>query len=291
MQHEAKTVQATYEDGTTGERILQFPIKEKDKVYIIGTASTKDLVPWGDTTAEFWGVNNLYGVQFPGMHYDRWFEIHNIWQDPKSKKLLRRGSEDFRGQPVLDYLNGVAKLGCTVYMQKHWPDLIPYSIQYPLPEIVQWFKDKLSLDQTICRYLTNTITYEIVLAIYLGFKHIEIWGVDMQAGTEYAGQRPSCEFWLGIAAGMGITIHIPEQADLLKCRFIYGFEEKQQDEFRAKLEKLRVDMKTKRRETESRHAVDSQAIQQYLGGESVLSEVQKIWTNLGDDLMLQKRGS
>jgi hypothetical protein len=192
---------------------------------------------------------------------------------------------------VLDYLNGVAKLGCTVYMQKHWPDLIPYSIQYPLPEIVQWFKDKLSLDQTICRYLTNTITYEIVLAIYLGFKHIEIWGVDMQAGTEYAGQRPSCEFWLGIAAGMGITIHIPEQADLLKCRFIYGFEEKQQDEFRAKLEKLRVDMKTKRRETESRHAVDSQAIQQYLGGESVLSEVQKIWTNLGDDLMLQKRGS
>jgi hypothetical protein len=290
MQFEARPVAVTYDDGTTGERVLQFPVREKERVHIIGTASTKDLVPWGDKDAEFWGVNNLYGVQFPNMHFDRWFEIHNIWQDPKTKHLLRRGSADFRGQPVLDYLAGIAKLGCSVYMQKHWPDLIPLSIQYPLQEILIFFRDKLKVDQSICRYLTNTITYEIVLAIYLGFKDIQIWGVDMQAGTEYGWQRPSCEFWLGVAAGLGVTIHIPEQADLLKCRFIYGFEEKQQDEFKSKLEKLRIDMKTKRLETEKRNQVDAASIQQYIGAESVMGEIQKIWTNLSDDLIFQKRG-
>lgn len=290
MRYEAKPIAVTYEDGTQGEMTLQFPVKEKDRVYIIGCAGTKDTVPWDDKEAEFWGVNNLYGVELPGMHYDRWFEIHNIWQDPRSKKLIRRGSEEFRGQPIGDYLKGLEKLGCCVYMQKHWPNLVPLSIPYPLDDIIKFFTGKgFPLD--ICRYQTNTITYEIVLAIFLGFKDIQVWGVDMAVGSEWSDQRPSCEFWLGVAAGLGITLHIPPAADLLKTRFLYGFEEKQQDVFREKLEKIRREMKTKRLSIEQRHSQEAQAIQQYIGGEQVLSEVQKIWSNLGDDLLYQKRGS
>lgn len=295
MRYEPKPVQATYADGTQGEVTLQFPVREKNRVYIVGTASTKDLVPWDDKEAEFWGVNNLYGVTLKNergtCHYDRWFEIHNIWQDERTKKMMRRGAEDFRGQPVLDYLKGIATLNCTVYMQKHWPELIPLSIQYPLEEIVKFFQEKIGLELPLCRYLTNTITYEIVLAVYLGFQEIEVWGVDMQAGTEYAWQRPSCEFWLGVAAGMGVKIHIPQQADLLKCRFVYGFEERQQDQFKEKLEKIRKDMKIKRRELEVRHADDQRSIQQLTGAEQVVTEIQQIWSNLGDDLVIQKRGS
>ncbi len=290
MKYESKTVPVTFEDGTKRELALQFPIKEKEKVYIIGTANTKDIIPWDDKNAEYWGVNNLYGVDLKGMHYDRWFEIHNIWQDPMTKKMLRRGSAEFRGQAVTEYLEGLAKLKCTVYMQKHWPILIPLSIQYPLDDVVNWFVGK-GFQTGFCRYLTNTISYEIVLAIYLGFKEIQVWGVDMSAGTEYAGQRPSCEFWLGVARGMGIEIVIPSQADLLKCRFMYGFEEKQQDLFREKIQKIRKDMKIKRMQTEQRYTQDAQAIQQYIGGEHVIAEIEKLWGNFEDDLLYQKRGA
>jgi hypothetical protein len=294
MRHEARPVQATFSDGRTGEVQIQFPVREKNRVYIVGTASTKDIIPWNDPDAEYWGVNNLYGVTLTNAtgtcHYDRWFEIHNLWLDPATNKFLRRGDAEFRGQPVLDYLKGIANLGCTVYMQKHWPDLIPMSVQYPLQEVVAFFQEK-GIDLRYCRYLTNTITYEIVLAIYLGFQDIQVWGVDMQAGTEYGWQRPSCEFWLGVAAGLGIKIHIPEEADLLKCRFIYGFEEKQQDDFRRKLEKIRKDMKIKRIQAQQQVAENERHMQQLLGAENVVTEIQNIWTNLGDDLLLTKRGS
>lgn len=290
MNFEAKTTPVTYENGSKGEMTLQFPIREKSKVYIVGCAGTKKEVPWDDKDAEYWGVNNLYGVPLPGAHYDRWFEIHNIWQDPKTTKMIRRGSPEFRGQNVMDYMLGLAKLNCTIYMQKHWPNLIPLSISYPLVDIVNFFTEKgFSID--FCRYLTNTISYEIVLAIYFGFKEIQVWGVDMAVGTEYEKQRPSCEYWLGVAQGMGINVYIPPQADLLKTRFIYGFEEKQQDVWRDKMEKLRKELKIKRLQLEQRHAQDTQAIQQYIGGEQVLTEVSKIWGNLADDLMFQKRGS
>jgi hypothetical protein len=291
MKHEAKSVPAKFEDGTDGEIVLQYPIREKDRCIIVGCAGTKDIVPWDDETAEFWGVNNLYGIPLKGQHYDRWFEIHNIWQDPRRNgKFVRRGAEDFRGQPILEYMQGIAKVGCTVYMQKHWPNLIPMSIPYPLDDVVNFFAAR-GIRHDICRYLTNSITYEIVLAICLGFKEIHVYGVDMAVGTEYESQRPSCEFWLGVAAGMGIGVYIPSAADLLKTRFIYGFEEKQQDVWREKIERVKKDMKIKRMQLEQRHKADEAAINQYIGGEQVVSEIAKIWANLGDDLMYQKRGS
>ncbi len=43
--------------------------------------------------------------------------------------------------------------------------------------------------------------------------------------SEYAHQRPSAEFFLGVAFGRGIELHIPPGSDLLKATHLYGFEE------------------------------------------------------------------
>lgn len=290
MNYESKETPVTFEDGSQGKMILHYPIKEKKKLYIIGCASTKNEVPWDDKDAEYWGVNNLYGVKIPGMHYDRWFEIHNIWQDPKNGKFLRRNMTDFRGQSIMDYLNGLAKLNCTVYMQKHWPNLIPYSISYPLDDVIKFFMEKgFTID--ICRYLTNTIAYEIVLGIYLGFEEIQVWGVDMSHGSEYEHQKACCEFWLGVALGMGIKVYMPSRADLLKTRFMYGFEEKQSDIWNEKIEKARVEMKLKRLNLEAQHNEIEKSIEQYRGGEAAIEEIKKIWANLSDDLLYHTRGT
>lgn len=291
MKHETRSVEVNYPDGTVGTMDLQYPIKEKEKVIIVGCAGTKTMVPWDDKDAEFWGVNNLYGVPLEGRHYDRWFEIHNIWQDPqRQNKLIRRGSEEFRGQNILEYLKGLGELNCTVYMQRHWPDLIPMSVPYPIQEVIDYFHAN-GIAPDICRYLTNTITYEIILAIYLGFKEIQIWGVDMSAGTEYEWQKPSCEFWMGVAAGMGIKVFLPPQSDLLKTKFLYGFEEAQQNQWKEKLEKIRKDMKIKRLNLEQQYKQAGDAIQQHLGGEQVINEIQRIWDNAADDRLYLKRGS
>lgn len=290
MNYESREVPVTFEDGSQGEMELKYPIKEKSKVYIIGCASTKNIVPWDDPDAEYWGVNNLYGLNLEGMHYDRWFEIHNIWQDPKTNKFLRRNQLDFRETPILDYMAGLGQLECTVYMQKHWANLIPYSIPYPLDDVINFFAVK-GFSADMCRYLTNTIALEIVLAIYLGFEEIQIWGVDMAVGTEYEHQKACCEFWLGVAMGMGIRVHIPSKADLLKTRFIYGIEEKLSDSWNEKIEKARVEMKLKRLELESKQEANMRLIEQYRGGELVIEDIKKIWANLADDLKYHKRGT
>ena len=41
---------------------------------------------------------------------------------------------------------------------------------------------------------------------------------------EYAAQRPSCEYFLGIAVGRGIKVTIPTTSDLLAARGLYGFD-------------------------------------------------------------------
>jgi hypothetical protein len=65
----------------------------------------------------------------------------------------------------------------------------------------------------------------------MGFKEINLSGVDMaQDGivvqtAEYRAQRPSCEFFLGIASGRGIKVVLPPGSDLLIADHLYGFED------------------------------------------------------------------
>ena len=49
----------------------------------------------------------------------------------------------------------------------------------------------------------------IALAIYEDFDIIHVYGVDMAVCGEYEQQRPSCEFFCGIAKGKGIELYIP----------------------------------------------------------------------------------
>ena len=295
MRLEGKQVTIQLPDGNGGlvEKTyeMKIPRREKDKVYIVGCAGNKESVPFGDPDAEYWGVNNLYGVPLPGAKWDRWFEIHNIWYEPSLGKLVRRDDKDFRGQTVDDYMKGLASIGCPVYMQQFWPELIPLSTPYPIGEVLKFFAEpnerkSWTLDLQTCRYLTNSITYQIVLAIVEGFKRIEVWAVDMAVGTEYQAQRPSCEFWLGVAAGMGIEVYIPPENDLLKTRFMYGLEEKKQDAFKKKVKKLRVDLSSKMGQAQKQLSEAQKAVDHYVGAIHSLGEIDKIWSNFDDKLVI-----
>jgi len=179
------------------------------KVAIVGFApSSRLLAPFGNSQWEIWGLNDGYH-DLP--RWDRWFQLH-------SPRII---SGSVRDRNHWDWLKAQTK---PIYMREALPE-VPASVRYPLEDITAQFG----------RYFTNSISWMIALAIHEGAEDIGIYGVDMATGSEYGDQRPSCEYFLGLALGTGIRIHVPPQSELLKAGFLYGFEDEKQDAFTAKM--------------------------------------------------------
>ncbi len=180
--------------------------RNRKKVSIVGFApASMRLVSafFNDPDMEIWGLNQLY-IAFPEIvpHCTRWFQFHarssydaNVGRDHSHHKWM----SDQSSFPI--------------YMQKREPD-VPCSI--PLPKDLLLSKNR--------RYFTNSISWELALAIHEGFEEIHIYGVDMAQDAEYAHQRPSCEYFIGVAEGMGIKIVIPDESDLMKAQWLYPYE-------------------------------------------------------------------
>ncbi len=236
------------------------------KVAIVGCADSRDQAPYDDPTFEIWGVNNLFLQldlqQLAGRL--RWFEQHTFSFD--GLFFRRRGKKDFRGTPVAQYMSGLAQLGCPVYMQQPWPQ-IPNAVEYPIQKAIAQFG----------RYFTNTISYELALAIMLGFDEVHIYGVDMAVAEEFMNQRPSVEFFIGILVGMGKKVYIPDEADLCKTRFLYGYEEKFTEQFNAKINKTYAQMGIRYNKAIQEAKTQELKAAEYRGAMGFAQEYQKIW--------------
>lgn len=182
------------------------PCGEKRKVAIVGYApSSRDLAPYNDKTFKIWGVNELYKIV---PRVDVLFELHD-------RKWFRSKARNPR------HLEWLKTTEIPVFTLQKFND-IPASIKYPIEDVKKFLAPYNG-------YFTNSISYMIALAIMLQFDEIHIYGVDMATDEEYQFQRPSVEFYLGIAAGIYKTsgkcfVYIPPECDLLKTMFQYGYE-------------------------------------------------------------------
>lgn len=184
--------------------------KKTDKVVILGYApSSRDLAPFKDQSFEIWGMNELY-LLVPRI--DVLFDVHD-YELMKSKE---------RNPKHLEWLQN-AKI--PVYMQKHFDD-IPRSLPLPLKAMVDAHGS----------YFTNSVSYMISLAILMGYKEIHLYGIDMATDVEYQVQRPSVEYFVGIAVGAGIDVYIPPQSDICKSPYLYGYEDGKRSEVRLKMD-------------------------------------------------------
>jgi len=113
---------------------------------------------------------------------------------------------------------------------------------------------------------------------------IIVYGVDMAVGTEYAHQRPSCEYFLGLAAGLGIKVTIPDEADPLKTRFMYGFEERKRSAWLKKVAKLDASLAKKQAMIKQQLDELNAQFHQYAGCRQGINEMNKIWSNLDDPI-------
>lgn len=245
-------------------------MRTTNKVYIIGCGATKDLADINDKDAEYWGINNLCVRNMP-IQWTRWFEIHDIWKDEK-QGWQRRGNKDFRGQEVIEYLKDLQKLNVPVYMQKS-NEIVTNAVPYPLAEIKAQFGD----------YLTNSISMMIGLALYEGFDEILMYGVEMQHGSEYYGQKPSVEYWIGLALGMGKKFHIPDESDLLKTKFTYGFEEQRLNKFHKRLNRIKDNLAKENKHSQDKMKKHEKVVWQSQASMQTIDMILSLWNNQDDD--------
>lgn len=178
----------------------------------MGFAPSWKEVPWEDPDAEIWTLNEAYKLleQAPKAKISRWFELHSLERPPKNSK---------------EHIEFLQKLNIPLYtLQKY--DFLPNATQFPFMDTVQWFKDKGHIGH---RYFTNSISWIIAFAICEGFEEIHIYGVDMaqdkdkNGNDEYGYQKPSCEYFIGVAEKYA-KVYVPETSDLLYSARLYGIE-------------------------------------------------------------------
>lgn len=238
-------------------------VKKLKKLAIVGCAESKVLAPFQDESYEIWGMNNLYGY-IP--RWTRWFEIHPLAFN--GKEYTRRGNPNFRGLSVTKYLQSIGAMKCQVYLQKLFPEIMPNGILYPLKEILEMFPR---------RYFTNSVSYMIALGIMEKFDVIDIYGVDMAVDTEYFWQRASCEYFIGLAEGMGIKVYLPDTAHMLKAQFLYGFEEDKESFASKTINGMLAGMEQRKANEMKKAEISNNAVQQYIGAISCAKEIHKMF--------------
>src|SRR5260221_3230279 len=170
----------------TVETVATVPfITTTDRVALIGYAPSVRHAPWNDPSWTIFGLNDMLLTQ---PRVDVLMEIH----DPAVIK--QEGHWD-----RLKAFNG------PIFMQDRYDDL-PNSVKYPLAEIAQ----KYTVGGTDRPYLTCSASLMLAYIIeYLPHvKEVALFGVDMLMNDEFRAQRPSCEFWLGVAVGRGLPVRV-----------------------------------------------------------------------------------
>ena len=168
------------------------------KIALLGTApSSRNDAPFRDPSWQIWACSP------PNMglpRVDQWFELH---------------PPEFLGQPPdpPEYPGWLAKLTCPLWMQRR-VEAYPASRPYPVQEVVEKWGPY---------FFTSTLSWMLALAIEEKPEAIGLWGVDMQAESEYGHQRPGCHYFIRRAYEMGIEVSAGVGSEILQPPPLYGF--------------------------------------------------------------------
>ncbi len=92
---------------------------------------------------------------------------------------------------------------------------------YPLLYIKNKLLSNITIDGNQIDNFGSSADYAVALAILQGYKYIELYGIEMSADSEYYSQQVSYAFWIGYAAGAGITINLMSGGHMFD-RPLYG---------------------------------------------------------------------
>jgi len=197
----------------------------KDTVAIIGShPRTRGDFDFNRDDADIWVFNEA--LKSPWCkRADAVFQMHSpvIWR-----------SSTNRNDPK--HYEWLQNTDVPVYMQEQYED-VPASIKFPLSEIIS----DLFGDYKPIPYITSSVAYALALAVYLKYKRIEVYGVEMETNTEYGHQRIGVAFWIGIAIGRGIEIDF--HSDSILNAPLYGYDGAvriDKEKFETRIDELKI---------------------------------------------------
>jgi len=182
-------------------------------VAIVGShPATRNNAPWDNQSIDIWVFNEAANEAWV-KRWDACFQMHKpvIYSNPNNRTDPHHW----------DWLQ--RDHGKAIYMQAADP-LVPGSKTYPLDLISRRFLNKFTRgdEKRKLQYFTNSISYAIALAIFLGYERILLYGAEMQSNTEYSYQRDNVAFWVGVAAGYGVSVEIHSAFNLFD-QPMYGY--------------------------------------------------------------------
>lgn len=159
------------------------------KVNIIGKGKTWTMAPADEYS---WGITQLILRRPVDLVIDM-----NVYEDGRWGEQERAENEK---AIALCAINHVPYIGLE---------------NYPLLEVMERFNTD---------YFSSTVDYAIALALYRGYRDINLYGVTLSA-FDYARLKCGCDFWCGVAKGMGADVTVHGQSTVMRTidGQIYGY--------------------------------------------------------------------
>jgi len=190
-----------------GVDVEGFDAPPQKSLAIVGShPATRQLAPYEDENFDIWLFNE--SPQKPEI-YKRWdasFQMHLPEVYASEHNWVNMGHWEWLQQ---DHGNK------TIWMQEI-DERVPNSWKYPLDEILDMVGPQF-------HYLRSTPAMALALAIYLGYKHIQLYGSELSSNTEYGYQAINYAFWIGFAKGRGVNLELHCWQDEFN-QPIYGYE-------------------------------------------------------------------
>lgn len=160
---------------------------------VCGAPSSEMEAPWKDFH-EIWVLGNRCD-RYP--RFELIFEIHDDLEqhDPR-------------------YAQWLVDKNIPMIVGEAFPIKADHVSVFPYDEVNELFGSE---------YLTSSAAMMIAVAILRGFKHIELYGVDMAVDdNEYFWQRPCVEAWIGFARGRGHDVILHRSSPVCRANYVEG---------------------------------------------------------------------
>jgi len=191
-------------DNESGWGVVNPPTRP---LAIVGShPATRENAPWDDPDYEIWLFNEA--PQKPEV-YKRWDACLQMHIDEVYSSETNWVNKDHWNWLQQDH--GPDK---RIFMQDKDPR-VPNSVRYPLEGVLSLVPYK---------YLRSSPALALALAIYLGYKEIELYGSELSSNTEYHYQAINYAFWIGFAHGRGVDLRMKCWHQEFFEQPIYGYE-------------------------------------------------------------------
>ena len=167
----------------------------KNLVILGSHPRTRSDVDFTDPNLEIWAFNEVLVHEGFCKRADAIFQMHPkaVWNNPLNSSDLEAASWLKSGKTP------------TIWMLEQYPE-VPNAKKYPFDEIRESLLKNFTLDSAKNRtdFYGSSVAYSTALGIYLGYKKIDWYGIELEQEAEYRYQVPSACFWAGVAIGRGV---------------------------------------------------------------------------------------